>query len=83
MQVKVSGTIHRASQQDADRKRVMTRHYKSVANAFSRMYDFMIRNGYVGDVIEIYSTNFGYQIGTIKMTLKGRIVTTLIEKEES
>lgn len=81
MSVKVSGTIHRASQRSEDRNRVMTRHYKSVANAFSRMYDFMVRNGYVGDVIEIYNTDFGYQIGTIKMTLKGRIVTSIIEDE--
>jgi hypothetical protein len=79
MTVKISGTIVRASNSTNDCKRRMTRHYKSVANAFSRMYDFMVRNGYVGDVIEIYSTNFGYQIGTIKMTLKGRIETNIVK----
>lgn len=77
--LKISGTIHRSSQRAEDRNRSMTRRYKSVENAFCRMYDFMIRNGYVGDVIEIFSADFGYQIGTIKMTLTGRIVTTIVK----
>ena len=73
---KFQGIIHRASQQSDDRKRNLVRHYATIENAFSRMYDFMIRNGYVGDVIEICSTDFGYQVGTIKMSVKGRISTT-------
>lgn len=77
---KFQGIVHRASQQSEDRKRNLVRHYATVENAFSRMYDFMIRNGYVGDVIEICSSNFGYQVGTIKMNVKGKISTTINEK---
>lgn len=77
---KFQGVVHRASQQCEDRKRNLVRRYATVENAFSRMYDFMIRNGYVGDVIEISSIDFGYQVGTIKMNVKGRISTNLNEK---
>lgn len=67
------GVIHRAAQQASDRKRVLTRRYVSLDNAVIRLTEFMVRDGYVGDVCELYHHVTGRQLGTIKISAKGNL----------
>lgn len=47
------GVVHRAAQQTSDRKRNLTRRYATLDNAVVRLTEFMVRDGYVGDVCEL------------------------------
>lgn len=67
------GVIHRAAQQTSDRKRVLTRRYVSLDNAVIRLTEFMVRDGYVGDVCELHHHVTGRQLGTIKISAKGNL----------
>lgn len=67
------GVIHRSAQQMSDRKRVLTRRYVSLDNAVIRLTEFMVRDGYVGDVCELYHHVTGRQLGTIKISAKGNL----------
>lgn len=70
------GVVHRAAQQMSDRKRNLTRRYASLDNAVVRLTEFMVRDGYIGDVCELYHHVTGRQLGTIKVTAKGHLKTT-------
>ncbi len=70
------GVVHRAAQQMSDRKRNLTRRYASLDNAVIRLTEFMVRDGYVGDVCELYHHVTGWQLGTIKITAKGHLKAT-------
>lgn len=77
------GVVHRAAQQTSDRKRNLTRRYATLDNAVVRLTEFMVRDGYVGDVCELYHHVTGRQLGTIKITAKGRLkVTWLWENKD-
>ena len=67
------GVVHRAAQQISDRRRNLTRRYASLDNAVIRLTEFMVRDGYVGDVCELYHRVTGRQLGTIKVTANGRL----------
>ena len=67
------GVVHRAAQQTSDRRRNLTRRYASLDNAVIRLTEFMVRDGYVGDVCELYHRVTGRQLGTIKVTANGRL----------
>lgn len=67
------GVIHRSAQQMSDRKRMLTRRYASLDNAVIRLTEFMVRDGYVGDVCELYHHITGRQLGTIKISAKGNL----------
>lgn len=67
------GVIHRSAQQMSDRTRVLTRRYVSLDNAVIRLTEFMVRDGYVGDVCELYHHVTGRQLGTIKVSAKGHL----------
>lgn len=67
------GVIHRAAQQTSDRKRMLTRRYASLDNAVIRLTEFMVRDGYVGDVCELYHHVTGRQLGTIKISAKSNL----------
>ena len=67
------GVVHRAAQQTSDRRRNLTRRYASLDNAVIRLTEFMVRDGYVGDVCELYHHVTGRQLGTIKVTANGRL----------
>ena len=69
----IVGIVHRCSQHAEDRTRNLTRRYSSMENAFTRMTNFMLQNGYVGVVREIVHHNTWLQLGTIKMTATGHI----------
>lgn len=70
------GVAHRAAQQTSDRKRNLTRRYATLDNAVVRLTEFMVRDGYVGDVCELYHHVTGRQLGTIKITAKGHLKAT-------
>lgn len=70
------GVVHRAAQQTSDRKRNLTRRYATLDNAVVRLTEFMVRDGYVGDVCELYHHVTGRQLGTIKVTAKGHLKAT-------
>lgn len=74
----IRGEIHRVSQQLSDRNKRLTRRYSCVDNAVAWMNKWMFQHGKVGDLVVIYHGLTGLEIGTIKMTLKGRIVTKYI-----
>lgn len=77
------GVVHRAAQQMSDRKRNLTRRYATLDNAVVRLTEFMVRDGYVGDVCELYHHVAGRQLGTIKITAKGHLkVTWLWENKD-
>ena len=67
------GVVHRAAQQTSDRKRNLTRRYALLDNAVVRLTEFMVRDGYVGDVCELYHHVTGRLLGTIKITANGRL----------
>ena len=68
------GVVHRAAlYPTSDRKRNLTRRYATLDNAVVRLTEFMVRNGYVGDVCELYHHITGRQLGTIKITANGRL----------
>lgn len=71
----IVGIVHRSSQRSEDRSRNLIRRYSTVASAFMRMTHFMVVNGNVGDVAEIAHHSSGMQLGTIKITAKGRLKT--------
>jgi len=70
------GVVHRAAQQISDRRRNLTRRYVTLDNAVVRLTEFMVRDGYVGDVCELYHHVTGRQLGTIKITAKGHLKAT-------
>lgn len=75
--------IHRASQQSADRGRRLTRYYSGIDHAIPKLTAFMVAYGYVGDVCEVSHRITGLQIGTLKLTARGRLITEWIwEREE-
>ncbi len=77
------GVVHRAAQQTSDRKRNLTRRYATLDNAVVRLTEFMVRDGYVGDICELYHHVTGRQLGTIKITAKGYLkVTWLWESKD-
>lgn len=57
----------------SDRTRMLTRRYASLDNAVIRLTEFMVRDGYVGDVCELYHHVTGRQLGTIKISAKGNL----------
>lgn len=52
---------------------VKTRFFVRISTAFPRMLQLLMENGYQGDVVEFASTEFGYQIGTVKLTANGAV----------
>ena len=71
-----AGHILRSSQRMEDRRRNLNRCYKTLDKAMEGLTRFMLRYGYVGAVCEVYHRLTGMQLGTIKMTLSGRLVST-------
>ena len=69
----IEGHILRRSQRMDDRSRVLKRSYNSLANATSRLVNFMMKNGYVGEVYEVYHKLTGMQLGTIRITSNGKL----------
>lgn len=78
----IVGTIHRSSQRSEDRSRNLTRRYSSPDAAIAGLTRFMYQYGYVGDVCEVYHYVTGLQIGTMKMTSKGKLITNWIWDRE-
>lgn len=74
----IRGEIHRSSQNWRDRNRRLTRRYSCIDNAIGWLTRWMFQNGKVGDIAVISHSVTGLEIGTIKMTLKGRIITKYI-----
>ena len=77
----IRGEIHRASQNWRDQNRRLTRRYSCIDNAIGWLTRWMYQNGKVGDMAVIYHGVTGLEIGTIKMTLKGRIIAKYIFEE--
>ena len=69
----IEGHILRRSQRAEDRSRVLKRSYSSLTNATSRLVSFMMENGYVGDVCEVYHKLTGMQLGIIRITSQGKL----------
>lgn len=74
----IVGEIHRKDAQLSDKNKRLTRKYSCSQNAIAYMTKWMFINGKVGDVCVIYHEITGLEIGTIKMTLKGKIETKFI-----
>ena len=74
----ILGEIHRSSQRWSDKNRRLTRRYSCTDNAIAWLTRWMYQYGKVGDMAVISHSVTGLEIGTIKMTLKGRIITKYI-----
>ena len=55
----------------------ITRHYTKINNAVTRAVSLLLEYGRPGDVAEIFSRNFGYQIATVKIHVGGRFTITI------
>ena len=53
-----------------------TRRYKDITTAAAKAMALLIRDGYVGDVIEFSLRINGMQIGAMRMTAAGKVITT-------
>lgn len=49
------------------------RHYSRISTAFPKAVQLLIESGEPGDVVEFASSDFGYQIGTVKIHAGGKI----------
>ena len=74
----IEGHILRRSQRMEDRHRVLKRSYSSLNNATSRLVSFMLQDGYVGDVCEVYHKLTGMRLGTLRMTAQGKLIINWI-----
>lgn len=52
---------------------VWTRHYSTIVNAYRRAVELSMIIGHPGDVVEFSNTNHGFQIGTVKLHVGGKI----------
>lgn len=71
----IVGIIHISGKTKRAPFKQTTRRYLNVDNAVPRLTQLMVVEGKVGDICEIYHAVTGLQIGTIKMTSKGRLAT--------
>ena len=55
-----------------------TRNYSTLRTAIIGSMQWMLRDGFVKDVVVVYDIQTGLEIGTIKMTALGKIVTSWI-----
>lgn len=83
MERRFVGEIHRKSQQYSDRKRNLLRHYSCLDNAVEKLTGFMLKHGKVGDVCEVHHKVTGMQLGTIKMTLQGRLLINWVWEQDN
>lgn len=49
------------------------RYYSRISTAFPRAVQLLMSEGKPGDTVEIASNNFGYQIGTARLSVGGSI----------
>lgn len=59
-----------------------TRHYAKIDNALPRILKFMMQEGQVGDVCDVSHKVSGLTIGTVKLTLKGKLQINYIWDEK-
>lgn len=59
----------------------LTRRYIKLENAIPALTRWMLLDGKVHDVCEIYHAITSLQIGTIKMTSRGKLITNFIWDE--
>ena len=55
----------------------VTRHYTKVNNAIVKSIALLLEYGQPGDVAEISSSTFGYQLATVKIHVGGRFTITI------
>lgn len=59
----------------------ITRHYTKLTRAIPRAMELLLLNGQPGDVAELFHTEHGFQIATIKVHTGGRFtITTVLEE---
>jgi hypothetical protein len=58
-----------------------TRRYKDITTAAAKAMALLIRDGYVGDVIEFTLRVNGMHVGAMKMTAAGKVITTWDSEE--
>ena len=74
----ICGEIHRHSLKAEDHNKRHTRKYSTIDNCIVGMTRWMYLYGCVGDVCVIYHTVTGLEIGTMKMSAKGKLITDFI-----
>lgn len=74
--------IHRCKgQQHSDRGRNLTRRYASLDNSVLGAMRFMLANGQVGDLCELYHNVTGKQLGTVRLNAAGKLVANWLWDE--
>lgn len=71
----IAATLHRASGKST--VEIWVRRYSSVTRAITRGVELMLLEGEPGDVLEISSSNFGYQIATVKLRVNAQSLRDL------
>lgn len=62
-------------------KPVWNRRYARIDTAFPRAVELLIIDGEPGDVIEFSHSEYGFQIGTVKIKAGGKITINITPKE--
>lgn len=81
-ELNIHGIIFPVKMREVLRHQNFNRHYTDNKRAVECLTRWMLNYGQVGDVCEISNKLTGKQIGTIKMTLKGKLVTTFVWDDE-
>lgn len=78
MQIKhfnIIAVLHHKKPVDGSKKG-WTRRYKDIRTAAAKCQTYLITSGYVGDVVEFVLIINQMQVGAMKMTARGELITT-------
>lgn len=60
--------------------KIWSRHYARLNTAIRKACEIMLEDGEVGDLIEIFYKQTGLQIGTVRMTARGKVEMQYVDK---
>lgn len=70
----VAQIVRNKGQLHVDRHRNLTRRYSALDNAVVGCIRFMMSNGHVGDTCELYHKFTGNQLGTVTLSVTGKLI---------
>ena len=71
----IRATLHRSSGKSSEL--LWTRFFNKVTTALSRGVELAVLTGQPGDVLEISSSNFGYLIATVRLTVNTKGLSSI------
>ena len=74
----IRATLHRLQPGTKASAEVWTRYYETVTSALSRGVNLALLTGEPGDVLELSSSNYGYQIATLKIKVGSKNLASMV-----